>query len=1376
MRLKAGLCFALTLTLAVHALACSGSGLDSLGEAEVAAPDSNTSPPSPTFGERRSDAPVPEPLVDGGESASDDALTSSPDAADGDRRGEGPREGDPAEECESGCFGNPCEENEDCLSGLCAEHMGDSVCTKTCEDECPAGWSCEAVDAGGDVPTYVCVSNFEHLCRPCMTGEDCTSTSSEAVCVTYPGEGSFCGATCEGDDECPDGFVCQEATSTRGGASSQCVNVEGVCECSSLASALGLGTTCEFNNEAGTCSGARFCSSDGLSACDAKVPESESCNGLDDNCDGEIDEVGCDDNNPCTIDTCLGEAGCEYLVSEGADCDDGDLATGNDRCTAEGLCEGQPLECPLSPCVLEATPNGSGCDLTYAPVQSPCDDGDAATKEDQCDGQGGCAGTPYACEPGLCETASDPNGTDCTITYTALGTPCDDNQLGTKDDQCDGEGGCVGTPFTCTPSQCEASSVADGQGCAVTPKSAGVACDDGDLTTSADACDGAGGCAGTPYVCEPGPCEASSTHNGIACVVEYWAQGAACDDGDPTTKDDQCNGAGGCAGTPYTCAPAMCELSAAPNGEACEVTFAPAESACDDGDPSTLSDICDGQGGCSGTPYTCTPDQCDAASTPNGVGCDITPKGQGLPCNDGDDTTKEDSCDGQGGCAGTPYTCTPSICVLTSVPDGAGCALTFSPAQSACDDGDPSTQFDQCDGEGQCAGTPYACQASQCETSSTPNGEGCEVTFKAQGLPCDDGDPNTQVDICDGTGTCVGTPYGCEPTQCEAESVPDGVGCLVSYKAQGVPCDDGEATTKEDVCDGSGGCSGNEYTCVAEQCEAQSVPDGDGCAVTLHGQGVACDDDDPTTALDVCDGNGGCAGSPYTCTPSQCEGSSLPNGVDCDVTYMAPGVACDDGDPNTQGDACDGAGGCLGSPYLCTPNACQISSEPNGVGCDVVNQASGFPCDDADPNTQGDVCNGQGACIGTPYTCEATQCQLSSTPNGLNCDVINKASGSPCDDADPNTQADSCDGAGACVGTPYTCTPSQCEASSTANGVDCTVVNKPPTAGCNDGEITTKNDLCDGAGGCAGTPYTCEPSQCEEASAPNGVDCDPTFSALGTPCDDLDLATVDDACDGSGSCVGQSTVCGDGVTEGAEACDSGDDLQLDCPYGEESCTVCGAQCTYIAGNPGGYCGDNVTQVDFEDCDDGNSSNTDACVASCVDATCGDLYVEAGIEECDDGNLINDDGCSNTCQLASAEAITVGGTGSAWGASNYFRGNTFSWEEGAVLKDFDVYLTGAPGGCQLHFYVHDMTTGSTSAPLWSAIRSAQAGESYHNSGAVELTQRGTRLRLWRRMAVLCDLSREQPGLPRPWPDERPPQLLGQQLPWLQPELWPPEHWR
>lgn len=49
----------------------------------------------------------------------------------------------------------------------------------------------------------------------------------------------------------------------------------------------------------------------------------------------------------------------------------------------------------------------------------------------------------------------------------------------------------------------------------------------------------------------------------------------------------------------------------------------------------------------------------------------------------------------------------------------------------------------------------------------------------------------------------------------------------------------------------------------------------------------------------------------------------------------------------------------------------------------------------------------------------------------------------------------------------------------------------------------------------------------------------------------------------------------------------------------------------------------------EDCEDGNTINTDACVG-CRFARCGDGQIRAGIEECDDSNLNNNDTCTTRC--------------------------------------------------------------------------------------------------------------------------------------------------
>ena len=76
----------------------------------------------------------------------------------------------------------------------------------------------------------------------------------------------------------------------------------------------------------------------------------------------------------------------------------------------------------------------------------------------------------------------------------------------------------------------------------MTDLEAGVPCSDGDPCTHTDVCDGAGGCAGTSYVCVPTQCESSSSCDGAGgCIGIYAAPGTDCDDGLEWRSDDVCN-------------------------------------------------------------------------------------------------------------------------------------------------------------------------------------------------------------------------------------------------------------------------------------------------------------------------------------------------------------------------------------------------------------------------------------------------------------------------------------------------------------------------------------------------------------------------------------------------------------------------------------------------------------------------------------------------------------------------------------------------------------------------------------------------------------------------------------------------------------------
>ena len=101
------------------------------------------------------------------------------------------------------------------------------------------------------------------------------------------------------------------------------------------------------------------------------------------------------------------------------------------------------------------------------------------------------------------------------------------------------------------------------------------------------------------------------------------------------------------------------------------------------------------------------------------------------------------------------------------------------------------------------------CQpATSCISYLPMEGGLCGPAHKASGTKCNDGKLTTKGDTCDGKGGCAGTVYSCSPGQCEASSVPNGVGCTTTPKVSGAKCNDGNAGTIKDACDGKGGCKG----------------------------------------------------------------------------------------------------------------------------------------------------------------------------------------------------------------------------------------------------------------------------------------------------------------------------------------------------------------------------------------------------------------------------------------------------------------------------------------------------------------------------------------------------------------------------------------
>ncbi len=209
-----------------------------------------------------------------------------------------------------GTFGAPCEENNNCLSGLCIQSNQGPICTRTCVEECPSGFSCLGVTSEVDV-TFLCVPKGDRLCQPCALDTQCGS----GYCLSFD-EGQRCTAGCDTDEDCPSGFSCDSSRSELSSdrSSFQCVPIHDSCEC--LPGREGLQRPCNNQNAAGSCWGLETClGEDGWSTCSAPVPAAEVCDGVDNNCNLFVDENLTNTGATCELSndfgTCSGLLSCQ---------------------------------------------------------------------------------------------------------------------------------------------------------------------------------------------------------------------------------------------------------------------------------------------------------------------------------------------------------------------------------------------------------------------------------------------------------------------------------------------------------------------------------------------------------------------------------------------------------------------------------------------------------------------------------------------------------------------------------------------------------------------------------------------------------------------------------------------------------------------------------------------------------------------------------------------------------------------------------------------------------------------------------------------------------------------------------------------------------
>lgn len=339
----------------------------------------------------------------------------------------------------------------------------------------------------------------------------------------------------------------------------------------------------------------------------------------DDGCGGVCGE--CDPAQVCDDGVCSEEQSCHTVAVCLEQC-------GQDDTACENHCHRVPVVCAEpNACQLQGTcdEDTGVCEYPSKPDNTPCDDSNKCSQTDNCV-EGECVGGDWVvCEPtgNPCKTAPEcyPGTGGCRSQSLSAETPCDDSDLCTIDDACDGKGTCVGSAYTCETAICVTSNLCDGQGgCIATFSGTGTACDDADLCTSDDLCDGAGACLGTAIACEAGQCETNARCEDGVCEADAAPEGDACQDDDPCTIDSACDGDGNCVGTPYSCEPALCEATSTCDGQGgCTVTAVTAGTSCDDGNPETTDSACDGAGKCVAT-VSKTSSGCSGGPANNNVG------------------------------------------------------------------------------------------------------------------------------------------------------------------------------------------------------------------------------------------------------------------------------------------------------------------------------------------------------------------------------------------------------------------------------------------------------------------------------------------------------------------------------------------------------------------------------------------------------------------------------------------------------------------------------------------------------------------------------------------------------------------------------------